>query len=395
MIIKPKVRGFICVTAHPGGCAAILQDHIKYVKSRGPIAGGPKNVLIVGASMGYGFATRIVSAFGCRAATIGVFFERPSEKGRTASAGWYNTAAFTSAARADGLYAANINGDAFSDEIKEKSIERIKADLGTVDLVIYSLASPRRTHPRTGETFKPALKPVGQTFSSKGLDTDRKEVKEITIPPASEEEIRGMIGVMGGEDWSMWIDALESGGVLAPQATTIAYSYIGPKVTWPIYNQGTIGLAKKDLEKTGKALNARLARTNGRALVSINKAVVSQSSSAIPVVPLCISLLFKVMKEKGTHEGCVEQIYRLFSTRLYDGADLQLDEAGRIRLDDWEMDPEVQREAAESWTRVTTENLNELTDFDGYQIEFLKLFGFRHDGVDYDADVDPAVDIPD
>jgi len=394
MIIKPKVRGFICITAHPQGCAANVQSQIDYVKKRGALAGMPKRVLVVGASTGYGLASRIAAAFGAGegggAATIGVFFEKPAEEGRTGSAGWYNSAAFENAARAAGLYAKSINGDAFSDGVKEKVIDLIKAGLGQVDAVIYSLASPRRTHPKTGQTFKSVLKPVGAPYTAKTVDTDKGIVSDITIEPATEQEIADTVEVMGGEDWVMWIEALHAAGVLAPGATTVAYSYIGPNVTWAIYRNGTIGRAKENLEASAALLTGKY---GVRARVSINKALVTQASSAIPVVPLYISALYKVMKEKGLHEGCIEQIQRLFAERLFNGAELQVDEAGRIRIDDWEMRPDVQEAVDKIWPVVTTENLGEITDIAGYRQEFLRLFGFGFEGVDYDAETEPVVPV--
>lgn len=394
MIIKPKVRGFLCVTAHPAGCAAHVQEQIDYVRSKGKISGAPKRVLVIGASTGYGLASRIVAAFGGDAATLGIFFEKPGEESRTASAGWYNSVAFERAARDAGLYAKSINGDAFSDAIKQQTIEAIKADLGQVDAVIYSLASPRRTHPKTGETAKSTLKPIDAPFTAKTVDTDKGAVNEITIEPASEQEIADTVSVMGGEDWEMWIDALLAAGVLAEGATTVSYSYIGPEVTWAIYRNGTIGRAKADLEARAKTIAETLRAKNGRAFVSINKALVTQASSAIPVVPLYISLLYKVMKARGLHEGCIEQAYRLFAERLYGGADPQLDAEGRIRIDDWEMREDVQRAVAELWPKVTTKNLRELSDIEGYRAEFLRLFGFGFPGVDYDADANPVAALP-
>jgi enoyl-[acyl-carrier protein] reductase/trans-2-enoyl-CoA reductase (NAD+) len=394
MIIKPKIRGFICTTAHPTGCAAHVEEQIAHARSKGPLTAMPKRVLVIGASTGYGLASRIVPAFAGGAATLGVFFEKPGEEGRTGSAGWYNSVAFERAAHAAGLYAKSINGDAFSDAIKEQTIAMIKADLGQVDAVIYSLASPRRTHPKAGITYSSVLKPVGPPFTAKTVNTDKGIVSDITIEPASEEEIAGTVAVMGGEDWEMWIDALRGAGALADGALTVAYSYIGPDLTYAIYRNGTIGRAKEDLEATAHRLAAKLAPTGGRAFVSINKALVTQASSAIPVVPLYISLLYKVMKERGTHEGCIEQIERLFAERLANGASPQLDEAGRVRVDDWEMRPEVQSAVAALWQQVTTENLGSISDIAGYRAEFLKLFGFGLPGVDYDAEVDPVAPLP-
>ncbi len=392
MVIKPKVRGFVCVTAHPAGCAAHVQQQIDYVKAKGPVANGPKKVLVIGSSTGYGLASRISAAFGSGAATIGVFFERPSEPDKTATPGWYNTSAFTTAARAAGLYAKNFNGDAFSDALKTEVLATIKRDLGQVDLIVYSLASPRRTHPKTGITHKSTLKPVGQSYSNQTVDTDKGIVSTITIEPANEAEIADTAAVMGGEDWEMWINALDEAGLIAPGATSVAYSYIGPSLTWPIYKNGTIGLAKNDLERAAKAINATL-KVNGygRAFISVNKALVTQASSAIPVVPLYISMLYKVMKAKGRHEGCIEQIDRLFRTQMYGGHGLTFDDAGRVRIDDWEMEPDVQAAVAALWPQVNTENLAALTDIAGYREEFLKLFGFGLPGINYDADIDPHV----
>ncbi|MEQ1860422.1 MAG: enoyl-ACP reductase FabV [Chthoniobacteraceae bacterium] len=394
MIIQPKIRGFICTTAHPAGCAAHVQQQIDLVRSRGPLTGMPKKVLVIGASTGYGLASRIVPAFAGGAATLGVFFEKPGEEGRTGSAGWYNSVAFEKAAHAAGLYAKSINGDAFSDAIKEQTIATIKADLGQVDAVIYSLASPRRTHPKTGAVHSSVLKPVGKAFTNKTVNTDKGVVSDITIEPANEQEIADTVTVMGGEDWEMWIEALDQAGVLAPGATTVAYSYIGPDLTWAIYRAGTIGAAKDHLEATAQRMNARLGAKGGRALVSVNKALVTQASSAIPVVPLYISLLYKAMKAAGTHEGCIEQIQRLFAERLANGATPQPDDKGRVRIDDWEMHPEIQAQVADLWERVTTENLAEVSDIAGYRAEFLRLFGFGMAGVDYTADSDPVAPLP-
>jgi enoyl-[acyl-carrier protein] reductase/trans-2-enoyl-CoA reductase (NAD+) len=394
MIVTPKIRGFICTTAHPTGCAAHVAEQIAVVKARGPIAGAPKKVLVIGASTGYGLSSRIAAAFGGGAATIGVFFEKPGEPDRCGTAGWYNTAAFENEARAAGLYARSFNGDAFSDAMKQEVIAAIKADLGQVDCVIYSLASPRRTHPKTGEVFKSVLKPIGQTYTNKNLNTGTGAVNEVTLESANEEEIAQTVAVMGGEDWEMWMDALLEAGVVAPGTQTVAYSYIGPELTWPIYKNGTIGRAKEDVERAQRALDAKLAPLGGKAWVSVNKALVTQASSAIPVVPLYISLLYKVMKAKGTHEDTIEQMDRLFRERLYNGANPQPDEAGRIRVDDWEMAPDVQKLVDDRWQAVTTENLAELGDFEGYQASFLRLFGFGLSGVDYEAEVDTATPVP-
>lgn len=390
MIIKPRVRGFVCVTSHPVGCEAHVQEWIDHVKSKGAIKDGPKKVLVIGASTGYGLASRVTAAFGSGAATLGVFFERPSEEGRPATPGWYNTIGFTKAAHAAGLYAKNINGDAFSDEIKKQTLDAVRADLGQVDLVVYSLASPRRTHPKTGAVHKSVLKPVGAPYTNKTVDTDKGIVSDVTIEPATEAEIADTIAVMGGEDWELWIRALRDANLLAPGAQTVAYSYIGPDVTWPIYKNGTIGLAKNDLERAAKSLDALLkAHGGGRAFISVNKALVTQASSAIPVVPLYISILYKIMKAQGTHERCIEQIQRLFATHMYNGHTPKFDEAGRVRIDDLEMLPTVQAQVREIWPTVTTANLVEKTDIAGYRSEFLRLFGFGLPGVNYEADVEP------
>jgi enoyl-[acyl-carrier protein] reductase/trans-2-enoyl-CoA reductase (NAD+) len=391
MIIKPKVRGFVCVTAHPAGCAAHVQEQIDHIKSKGPIKDGPRNALIIGASTGYGLASRIAAAFGSGAKTLGVFFERASEEGRPATPGWYNTIAFTNAARAVGLYVANLNGDAFSDDIKKQAIDTIARDMGPIDLVVYSLASPRRQHPRTGVVHKSTLQPIGAPYTNKTVDTDKGIVSEVTIQPADEAGVADTVAVMGGEDWEMWIQALADARLIAPNATAVAYSYIGPAHTWPIYKDGTIGRAKIDLERAARAIDARLKPTGGRAFISVNKALVTQASSAIPVVPLYISILYRVMKEKGLHEGCIEQMQRLFAAQLYNGHTPKLDSEGRVRIDDWEMRPDVQAAVAEIWPKVTTENIEQLTDITGYRTEFLKLFGFGLPGIDYDADVEPHV----
>lgn len=393
MIIQPKTRGFICTTAHPEGCAKQIEQQINYVKAQKKIE-GPANVLVIGASTGYGLASRISAAFGAGANTIGVFFDKAAEGQRTASAGWYNSAAFEKQAAELGLKSHSIVGDAFSDAIKEKTIELIKAEYGTVDLIIYSVASPRRTHPVTGETFSSVIKPVGTAYSNKTLNFHNGEVSMTTIEPATDEEVRQTIAVMGGEDWRMWIDQLQDAGVLADGATTVAYSYIGPEITHPIYRDGTIGQAKHDLEKTATQMNDLLASKGGRAFVSVNKALVTQSSSAIPVVPLYISALYEVMKEKELHENCIEQMYRLFSEHLYGDNKATTAEGCLIRIDDWEMREDVQTEVMKRWDALTTDNAGELADLEGYRQDFFNLFGFRTEGVDYEADTDPNVDIP-
>jgi len=395
MIIQPKIRGFICTTSHPDGCAAHVQEQIDYVKSQGSLANGPKSVLVIGASAGYGLASRIVPAFGSGAKTLGLFFEKPGSEKRPGSAGWYNTAAFEKAATAEGLFAKSLNGDAFSHELKAQAIEIIQNEMGgKVDLVVYSLASPRRTDPDTGEVYKSVLKTTGGDYTNKTLNTDKGEVEEVTIGAATEEEIAHTIKVMGGDDWELWINALSEANVLADGVKTVAYSYIGPELTWPIYTDGTIGQAKKDVEAACARIQSKLSQDlNGSAFVSVNKALVTQASSAIPVVPLYISVLYKEMKARGTHEGCIEQMQRLFAERLYADT-IEVDDQGRIRVDDWEMTEEIQAAVATAWEKVSTQTIEELTDFAGYQEEFLKLFGFGLDGVDYTADTDPAINPP-
>lgn len=394
MIIKPRTRGFICTTAHPQGCAQQVQQQINYVKEHTPIANGPRKTLVIGASAGYGLASRIVAAFGAGSSTVGVYRQGERAGGRPASAGWYNSAAFEKAAQAAGLQSYSVTGDAFSDETKQKTIELIRKELGQVDLVIYSVASARRTNPRTGETANSVLKPIGKPYTNKTVNFHDGVVSPITIEPATEDEIRETVEVMGGDDWQLWIDALRAGGVLADDATTISYSYIGSQITQAIYREGSIGRAKDHLEATARQLNEQLGATGGRAYVTVSKALVTQSSSAIPVVPLYISALYKVMKEKGIHEGCIEQTYRLFAERLYAEQGTPVDAEGRIRIDDWELRDDVQTEVARIWNELTTDNIYQLTDLEGYRREFFQLFGFETDGVDYEADVDPNVDIP-
>ncbi|WP_395783766.1 enoyl-ACP reductase FabV [Aquirufa sp.] len=393
MIIEPRMRGFICLTSHPKGCEKNVLNQIDYVKAKGKVAGA-KKVLVIGASTGFGLASRITSAFGSDAATIGVFFEKAPAAGKTASPGYYNSLAFEAAAGNAGLYAKSINGDAFSNEVKDQTIDLIKADLGQVDLVIYSLASPVRQHPVSGVLHRSVLKPIGDTFTQKTVDFHTGIVSDITITPCNEEDISNTVEVMGGEDWSMWMDALLNAGVLAEGAMTVAYSYIGPEVTEAVYRKGTIGMAKEHLEATAFQITEDLAKIGGKAFVSVNKALVTQASSAIPVIPLYISLLYKIMKAKGTHEGCIEQIQRLFSARLYTNGAIPVDEKGRIRIDDWEMDEAVQAEVAELWKGATTENLTAIGDLAGYKSDFLNLFGFGFDGVDYAAEANEMVEIP-
>ncbi|HFH3236448.1 TPA: enoyl-ACP reductase FabV [Pseudomonas aeruginosa] len=392
MIIKPRVRGFICVTTHPAGCEANVKQQIDYVEAKGPGVNGPKKVLVIGSSTGYGLAARITAAFGSGADTLGVFFERPGSESKPGTAGWYNSAAFEKFAHEKGLYARSINGDAFSDEVKRLTIETIKRDLGKVDLVVYSLAAPRRTHPKSGEVFSSTLKPIGKSVSFRGLDTDKEVIKDVVLEAASDQEVADTVAVMGGEDWQMWIDALLEADVLADGAKTTAFTYLGEKITHDIYWNGSIGAAKKDLDQKVLGIRDKLAPLGGDARVSVLKAVVTQASSAIPMMPLYLSLLFKVMKEQGTHEGCIEQVDGLYRESLY-GAEPRLDEEGRLRADYKELQPEVQSRVEELWDKVTNENLYELTDFAGYKSEFLNLFGFEVAGVNYEQDVNPDVQI--
>jgi enoyl-[acyl-carrier protein] reductase/trans-2-enoyl-CoA reductase (NAD+) len=393
MIIEPKIRGFICLTAHPDGCGQNVINQIDYIKSKKSIPGA-KKVLVIGSSTGFGLASRITPAFASGAATIGVYYEKPPAEGKTGSAGWYNTAAFEKQAHEAGLYAKSINGDAFSAEIKKKTIDLIKADFGKVDLVIYSLASPRRTNPKTGVIHNSVIKPIDEPFHNKTVDFHSGVVSEITINPATESEIENTVAVMGGEDWALWMDELAAAGVLADGVITIAYSYIGPALTEKVYRKGTIGMAKNHLEASAKLISDKLKAINGRAIISVNKALVTQSSSAIPVIPLYISLLYKVMKEKELHEGCIEQIQRLFADRLYTGENIPMDDKGRIRLDDWEMRDDVQAEVEALWEQADTESLTAIGDLKGYRNDFLNLFGFEIPGIDYAADSDELVEIP-
>ena len=392
MIIEPRMRGFICLTSHPEGCEQNVKNQIAYVQSKGPIDGA-KKVLVIGASTGFGLASRITSAFGSDAATIGVFFEKPPVEGKPGSPGWYNSAAFEKEAHKAGLYAKSINGDAFSNEIKKQTLDLIKADLGQIDLIIYSLASPVRVHPVTGVLHRSVLKPIGSTFTNKTVDFHTGIVSEISIEPCNEEDIANTVAVMGGEDWAMWIDALKAENLLAPGATTVAYSYIGPSLTEAVYRKGTIGRAKDHLEATAFSISDSLKDIKGKAFVSVNKALVTQASSAIPVIPLYISLLYKIMKEEGIHEGCIEQIQRLYQDRLYSGNEVPVDENGRIRIDDWEMREDVQAKVAKLWLEATTETLPQLGDLAGYKQDFLNLFGFGFEGVDYLADTNAVVGI--
>jgi enoyl-[acyl-carrier protein] reductase/trans-2-enoyl-CoA reductase (NAD+) len=403
-IVKRRSRGFICVNAHPEGCRRNVERQIAVVSSGNsllpPAAPGlvvPHNVLVIGASTGYGLASRITAAWGYDARTLGVFFERPPDDSKTATAGYYNTLAFDERAKRDGLFAAHLNGDAFSDECKREALAIIRRELAPIDLVIYSLASPKRADPRNGTVYNSALKPIGAPYSNRTIELDSEKVVDITLPPATDKEIADTIAVMGGEDWRMWMEALASEGLLAPGVCTVAYSYIGPALTWPIYRDGTIGRAKQDLDKAALAIDAMLApKLDGRALVSVNKAVVTQASAAIPVVPLYLSLLSKVMRAKGLEENPIEQMRRLFADFLTQAPPARIpkqddDARIRLRLDDREMRPDVQAEVAALWPQVNTENLRTLTDFAGFQRDFRNLFGFEVEGVDYDRPVETDV----
>ncbi|GAW96637.1 MULTISPECIES: enoyl-ACP reductase FabV [Colwellia] len=392
MVIKPKIRGFICTNAHPVGCEAHVNEQISYVKAQTSATSGPKNVLVIGASTGYGLASRITATFAYDAQTLGIFFEKPPSERKTASAGWYNTVAFQKAADAAGIYSKNINGDAFSHEIKAKAIAAIKADMGKVDLVVYSLASPRRTDPDTGEVYVSTLKPIGQSVTTKNLNTSKRTIDEISVEAANEAEIQGTIDVMGGADWELWMNALADAGVLAEGVKTVAYTYIGKELTWPIYGKATIGKAKEDLDRAATAINAATADLNGKARVTSLNAVVTQASSAIPIMPLYISAMFKVMKADGTYEGCIEQISNLFKENIYSDSP-RLDEQGRFRQNYKELEDSVQQRVTDIWNRVDTDSIDELTDYVAYHQEFLKLFGFGIAGVDYDADVNQEIAI--
>ncbi|MES4613479.1 MAG: enoyl-ACP reductase FabV [Ewingella sp.] len=391
MIIKPKIRGFICTTTHPVGCEANVREQIAYVKAQGKLKDGPKRVLVIGASTGYGLASRINAAFGSDAATIGVFFEKPGSEAKTGSAGWYNAAAFDKAAKEEGLYSKSVNGDAFSNECRDTVIKLIKEDLGQIDLVVYSLASPVRKMPDSGELVRSALKPIGEPYQSTALDTNKDKLVSAVVEPANEQEIADTIKVMGGQDWELWINALADAGVLADNAKSVAYSYIGTELTWPIYWHGTLGKAKEDLDRAAQAIDTKLKAKGGSANVAVLKSVVTQASAAIPVMPLYISIVFKIMKEQGIHEGCIEQIQRLFATKMYNDQTPSTDDKNRLRLDDWELRDEVQKTCGEIWKQLNDDNIYQLTDYQSYKEEFLRLFGFGLKGVDYDADVSAEV----
>lgn len=388
MVVTPKIRGFICTTSHPAGCRAAVEAQIAYTKSQ-PKTEGPKKVLVLGASMGYGLASRIAATYSCGASTIGVIFDKPADGKRTGTAGWYNTAAFEEIAHKDGYYAKTINADAYSNETKQQVINLIKQDFGKVDMVIYSLAAPRRTTP-DGTVYTSVLKTTGQAYTNKTIDLKTRKISEITIEPATEEEIEHTVKVMGGEDWKDWILALKTADAIESGAVTVAYSYIGPELTHPMYYEGSIGRAKAHLLKTSKEITEEIPGVS--AYISVNKALVTQSSAAIPIVPLYISILYKVMKEAGVHEGCIEQMYRLFHQKLY-GGEVLVDEEKRIRMDDLEMHPDIQKKVLELWKKINDDNLEECSDIDGYWQDFYELFGFGLPNVDYGADVNLSVPI--
>lgn len=390
MVIQPKIRGFICTNAHPVGCAEHVKEQIEYVKKVGPVVNGPKNVLVIGASTGYGLSSRITAAFGSGAKTLGIFFEKEPTECKTASAGWYNTAAFEQAANAEGLWNKHINGDAFTDELKAQAIDIIRSEMGKIDLVVYSLAAPRRKDPQSGEIYSSVLKPIGQSYTARTLNTSKREIEEVSVEPANDDEIYQTVKVMGGEDWERWLNQLEAAGVLADNCQTVAYTYIGKELTWPIYGKATIGKAKEDLDRAAAAITARLENKKGKAYVASLKALVTQASSAIPIMPLYISLLYRVMKEEGTHEGCIEQINGLFRQGLYSDTPV-MDDAGRLRMDGKELSSHIQQAVKDLWGQVTTDSIDSLTDYKGYHNEFLRLFGFGYSHVDYDADVSPMV----
>ncbi|AWK81648.1 enoyl-ACP reductase FabV [Photobacterium damselae] len=394
MIIKPKIRGFICTTTHPVGCEENVKEQIAYTKAQGPIANAPKRVLVIGSSSGYGLSSRIAAAFGGGAATIGVFFEKPGTEKKPGTAGWYNSAAFDKFAKEEGLYSKSLNGDAFSNEAKQKTIDLIKQDLGQVDMVVYSLASPVRKLPETGEVIRSTLKPMAEEYRATAVDTNKDTLFEACVEPATEQEVQDTVTVMGGQDWELWINALADAGVLAQGCKTVAYSYIGTEITWPIYWHGALGQAKMDLDRAASELNAKLETIGGSANVAVLKSVVTQASSAIPVMPLYIAMVFKKMREEGVHEGCMEQILRMFTQRLYkaDGTAPEVDDKNRLRLDDLELREDIQKHCRELWPNVTNENLRDVTDYQQYKDEFLKLFGFGLETVDYDADVNPFVE---
>ena len=389
MIIEPKVRGFICTTSHPEGCKENVRKQITYIKNL-PKCNGPKKVLVIGASTGYGLASRIASTYGCDAATVGVIFDKPASGSRTATAGWYNTAAFEEFAAKDGYYAKTINGDAFSAEIKKQTIDLIKQELGQIDCVVYSLAAPKRTT-SDGTTYTSVLKCTGEVFVNTTVDLKTKEIVEVTVPKATEQEIHDTIKVMGGEDWKDWMTALNEAGVLAENTVTVAYSYIGPKLTYPMYHKGTLGAAKAHLLKTAQEMTKEFSNVN--AYVSVNKALVTQASAAIPVVPLYIALLSRIMEKKQIHENAIEQIARMYQEKLFVDTPV-LDQTGQIRMDDWELREDVQSEIEAFWEKLYAHEITDFSYIDEYWVAFRQLFGFDLPNIDYSKDVNPNVAIP-
>ena len=388
-IVKPRIRGFICTNAHPVGCQANILSQIDEIKEDIPYKETSLNALVIGASTGYGLASRIALTYAYGAKTLGLLYERPADGRRTASAGYYNTAAFHQQAAADGFLAESLNGDAFSDAMKTEAIDRLKTDFGKIDVLVYSIAAPRRTHPNTGVSHESVLKPIGAPYTGKTIDLNREAIAPVTIDPATEHEITDTIAVMGGEDLEMWIDALADAELLAPEVTVVAYTYIGSPLTWSIYRDGTIGRAKDDLKARVDALDQRLSdQLGGNAYISVNKAVVTQASAAIPVVPLYISILYDIMDAKGINEAPIGQMRRLFSEHLGPGLQPQLDSERYIRLDDRELQSEVTDAVTERWEQIDTDNFLELSDYAGYRRRFRNLFGFEVEGVDYDEAVE-------
>ena len=391
-IIKPRIRGFICTNAHPVGCQTNVQNQIDEIKQGIPHKDTGMNALVVGASTGYGLASRIALTYAYGAKTLGLLYERPPDDRRTATAGYYNTAAFHQQAAGDGFFADSLNGDAFSNEMKAEAIDRLKADFGKVDILVYSIAAPRRIHPNTGASHASVLKPIGEPYTGKTIDLNREVITPVTIDPASDQEITDTIAVMGGEDLEMWVDALTEAELLAPEVTVVAYTYIGSSLTWPIYRDGTIGRAKDDLKTRVDALDERLTnQLGGSAYISVNKAVVTQASAAIPVVPLYVSILYDIMNAKGINEAPIGQMKRLFSTHLGPGLQPQLDAERYIRLDDRELQSEVTGAVTERWEQIDTDNFHELSDYAGFRQRFRNLFGFEVEGVDYDEAVETGL----
>ncbi|MDR3130541.1 MAG: trans-2-enoyl-CoA reductase family protein [Treponema sp.] len=418
MILKPMIRNNICLNSHPQGCAKALRGEIEYAKQSkiaqseivqsliAPSGGGPRLVLVAGCSTGYGLASRIAAAFGYGAATVGLSLEKPASATKPGTPGWYNNRAFDMEAAKAGIPAKTLDGDAFSFEMKAAAAAAVRETAAAagipaqIDLLVYSLASPVRTDPRDGVMYRSVIKPIGEVYRGKTLDMLTGKLSVASVEPAAPDEIASTVKVMGGEDWELWVEALEKEGLLSPAFRTVAYTYIGPELSWPIYKNGAIGRAKEDLERAGRAINERFAIANSRgrrAWVSVNKALVTRASAVIPIIPLYVSCLFKVMKEKGLHEGCIEQIVRLYRDRLYspegarDPDKVPVDSEGRIRLDDWEMREDVQRETLALMEKVTEENVFTASDIAGFKHDFLEAHGFDVPGIDYDAEINPEL----